>query len=251
MSAPAGKLQGALLVASGATIRLTYDPTGAPATSDLVVAAGTLYRSLDTFLAVWEAQVEADIGGAWTFAVSPDNGPGSVLITTPGLNYSVTWSFAGDGTQIRNWCGEAADIVNRPNGNQFTTPHQMGHYVERSFQVLRRRETSRPRMQMITRAGGTRTQHRMSTGSPDRIVYDVRFWLGPNDALTLAADNLEQFLDDLRDVGTHQHFTLWHGSDSYFGGFADETVRIEARRVHEQWNDLWEVGFPFTVLETA
>lgn len=246
-------LQGSFRAPSAATIRVTHHAT--PATSDLVIAAGDTWESLDAFLLEWNAQLAADLGADKVelgIDADPANGTGSVVIAADTGLVSVTWSQSGDGTAIRDWLGHDADVVSEASPYTFTDPHLGGWYPQIGAQTARRATSTRHRAMSVFQDGTTETQSMVSPGESDRVALDLTVWFSGSHVAGLSGYTtthtaLRDFVDDLFDDGSGptEPILLVHDGDEWTCRLDGERVRLQPRRVEGSLPDeVWEVAVP-------
>ena len=256
-------LQAALQAPEGGTIRLTYDPGGTPQTSDLVVTAGTIWNSQQAFLTAWMAQVVSDISAGFSGTLVADvaNHRAFANLTTPGLNYSVAWSHAGDCTAIRDWLGETGDISNRASAANFSS-YAPGTYYSRwpAPEVLRER-TGRERAHRMFLDGSQETQHASALDdvADIQMSIELRFGTDPSESLSYVGyTQLGAFIDEVldNDAGGIGRFTLHHleaaddAPDTWVFRFPEGELRVQPERVQGAPPDrMWMVRLRAVAME--
>lgn len=108
-------LQGSHVQPAAATVRLTLDPSGTPATHDWLVTAGTRWASVDAMLDAWNTA----LAGAATvsrYTNSYTHRSSLKVVTSGAVAYQVAWSHAGDGSAIRDRLGLPGNIATTSSG---------------------------------------------------------------------------------------------------------------------------------------
>lgn len=241
---PTTRLQGAIPITATFTIRVTYDPTGAATTHDFTVYETAVFQSIDAFLAVWQAA----LGVGWNLQSIPGTGTGTTRITSPGLNFSVEWSFSGFGGDLRNnlgFTGNLADVASPTN-----SPNPQGCAFYPGLGAVRavRTATKRPGMHAMTLNAASRMQSSPAPGDGDASELDIELWTGVSAMDELGA--FEQFLLGLDAYSDHCRFTLTHGDESWFVRLGGAETRIEATRA-TRCETPWRLRFKAEFAEVA
>lgn len=210
-------LQGSHTQTAAATVRLVLSPGGPLNTKDWVISAGTVWSSIDDLVATWNLALA---GKAWVEIV-PDTltHRGHVRVRTQGsVTYSVTWSYAGDGTSVRSRLGETGDVSGRAHDTVWTSPVLGAWYcwhgatrIERT--LSRVRSSRRERLD-----GQVDTQHATATRTAELVALDVQIRFGTPPTETAAHYGgllaLEEFLDELWSAsGGGEPWSLHHLPD--------------------------------------
>lgn len=244
-------LQGSHYQADAATVRLTVDPSGTPATYDWAISAGTVYKSLDLLLVSWQAALGT---AAWVELV-PDTTTHRAHVrvnTAGGETYSIAWSHAGDGTAIRDRLGETGNVSGRATATVWTNPVQAGWYGWHGATRLRRKST-RPLATRREMLSGTHseTQHGAIPSELGKVELQctLRWGPPPGVAVTLGGhDAFEGFLEQLWDAtGGGEPWSLYHLPDDepaperYEVSFADADMTLQPRRIGARPDVLFEL----------
>ena len=249
--------QGSFRPTQPATIRVTYDPGGVPVTSDWAVAPGDDWDSLDDLLVEWNAQLTVDLG-AGKLALQPRvtalTFTAKVRVVTDGPTFSIAWSQAGNGADLRNWLGSTGDIVAQPSLTTFANVHEAGYYLTRSVSEARVRSRSHSASFAPMLNGDAQTQHQTDIMRQPDGRMTVRWWA---DAGTdhAAISAFETFVERLHDAtGGGEPFSVYN-SDGTFGldnvtveqtvcRFSGSQLEFWARRIDGTIsNSIWALSF--------
>jgi len=241
-------LQGSFRVTANATIRFTDDPTGTPTTSDWVVTAGTTYNSVDQLLSAWTTKLVSDLGARFSVTAidytATINTAGICQVDTAGSNYSITWSQAGDGTDLRDWLGSTGDITDNADGGFFQTPIPAAWYPQQAGRIVRRAASTRHRGVSLALDGTVASQGHTSPSDTDVVTMAITLWFG-------AANNyhshqyLESFIDAVFDEdGGGEPWSIFDDGDQWVCRWTDSPLTVVPERVPGATDDgLWEVTF--------
>lgn len=255
-------LQAAFQAPTGGTIQFTYDPSGSPQTSDLVVAAGTIWTSQQAFIDEWMAQIVSDISAGFSAELTADvaGHNATVSVTTPGLNFSVEWSNSGDCDALRDWLGESSDISDVASGTSFASYAPGTFYSRWPAPRALRDQTVRPRSHRLFLEGGQQTQHSSAHGDIAEIdmTVELRFGTDPSETLTYTGyTQLERFIDNVldADLGGIGRFTLNHleaaddAPNQWVMRFREGELQVRPERVEGAPPDrAWKVTFPVVAM---
>lgn len=244
-------LQGSHYQAAAATIRLTVDPSGTPATYDWAITAGTVHKSLDLLVVSWQAALGT---AAWVELV-PDTTTHRAHVrinTAGGETYSIAWSHAGDGTAIRNRLGESGNVSGRATATVWTNPVQAGWYGWHGATRLRRK-TTRPLATRREMLSGTHseTQHGAIPSELGlvQLAMTLRWGPPPGVAFTLGGhEAFDAFVDELWDAtGGGEPWSIYHLPDDepaperYEVSFGDSDLTLMPRRIGARPDQLYEL----------
>lgn len=240
-------MQGSFRAPAAATIRTTRDPTGAPTTSDFVIAEGDTWNSIDEILSEWTTALQASFGGSWSIATDAFSTANTIRwckVVTDGPNFTIAWSFAGDGSALRDWLGETGTVTNQPTGYQFTDYLTGAWYPQYAAPAARRSESMRPRSQMQALSGRHENQSNADTGDRDTVPMDLVFWAGsPTSTHQRALEHLEECIEGILAQG--EPFSVYDDGDQWACRFAESPIRIMARHVEGATDyALWEIAIP-------
>lgn len=245
-------MQGAFRAPADATIRLTYDPTGGASTSDWVISEGDEWASFDAMVADWNAQLESDLGAATlTLSVTVSGFKGLISVAAS-LNYSVAWSHAGDGSAVRDWFGESADITNQAAGAWGSTKtHKAGWYVDQTYGGLHHSSQpvsqTRPGRRRSFLSGGFQGQHDSDPGDTNDAVFPLRWEFQETTADHFGNAGFIDFVTEhLDQSGALPVFSVFHGgvNSPYVCRWQTHPIDYEARPVLEGLPDQqWSLSF--------
>ncbi|MBT9557905.1 MAG: hypothetical protein IV100_17850 [Myxococcales bacterium] len=245
-------LQGSHYQDTAATIRLTVDPSGTPATYDWSITAGTVWKSLDLMVVSWQAALGT---AAWVELV-PDTATHRAHVrvnTAGGETYSIAWSHAGDGTAVRDRLGESGNVSGRATATVWTSPVQAGWYGWHGATRLHRKST-RPLATRREMLSGTHseTQHGAIPSELGTVQIDVLLrWGPPPDSSNGYGghDAFEAFLTQLWDAtGGSEPWSIYHLPDDensperYEVAFADADLTLQPKRISGRPDRLFELA---------
>jgi hypothetical protein len=232
-------LQSSIRVASACTIRFTDDPGGSPSHSDFAITAGTVYNSVDDLLTAWTAQLQADLTSSHVVQREEDTGASDrVMVTTAGANWSVVWSHAGDGDQVRDYLGASGDISNQPRYAPIgTTP--AAYRSTYAARIIQRGSSSRDRAQLTTISGAHRWQSSNSPGTVDRVDLEIVLWIGGSTTDHASHEDLETWVDEV--FKQSEPWSLYHNDYRWQCRFSDSPLEIVPERAGGKSDQLWEV----------
>lgn len=241
-------LQGAFSAPAAATVRVTHSAT----TSDFVVAVGDYYANHDAILTAWNAQLASDLGaGVVVLSITSDTDAhtGTLSVTTNGGNFSITWSQSGDGTALRDWLGESADITNQPSGTAFSSYHRGGWYPKYQARAVLRGAVREHRSRTLLASGNAETQHNRSPsdalGGPFQLSLAFHNGTGEYEG----HQRLTDFVDDIHEqTGAVPVFTAFWGLDGVESSqvlrLAEENLELMPRMVSGSVPlEYWEIDF--------
>ena len=254
-------MQAKVVAAADATIRLTRDPFGTPLTTDWTIAAGESWASLDAMIAVWNVQ----LSGRAVVELVPDLVEHRAYVrvrTWLGVAYSIDWSYAGDGSLIRNRLGESGNVTGRASATTWTTPAPASWYSWHGATQIVRRSTSLPSSRRWMLAGThAETTHGAVAGELGRVALDVTLRFGTPSTESAASvaclEALGTWLDELWSAnGAGEPWALYHLEDSastpdrWLVGFDADDVSVRPERVRGSRPDwLWDAGLSLEVEE--
>ena len=250
-SPPTCKLQGSLVALESFTIRLTDDPAGGAATSDMVISEGDTFDSVDDFLATWAATILADTGVAYTLEVNTSGGDkGKISIASGGNNMTIAWASAGDATESERWRDHlgATAATTTNTASPFTLPnaHKAGWYPSLAPSILERVSTGYRRGYGVSLATTSWTQADLARGDQGVTAIEVELQIdGRTDWSELF--DLSTFFDDVFD-SMGEPWTIINvpagdtSGDYYTGYVADQPFEIMGERVEGAWNGLLAVS---------
>jgi hypothetical protein len=241
-------LQGAFSAPAAATVRVTHSATN----SDFVVAVGDYYANHDAILTAWNAQLASDLGaGVVVLSITSDTDAhtGTLSVTTNGGNFSITWSQTGDGTALRDWLGESADITNQPSGTAFSSYHRGGWYPKYQARAVLRGAVKEHRSRTLLASGNAETQHNRSPsdalGGPFQLSLAFHNGTGEYEG----HQRLTDFVDDIHEqTGAVPVFTAFWGLDGVESSqvlrLAEENLELMPRMVSGSVPlEYWEIDF--------
>jgi hypothetical protein len=216
-------LQGAFSAPAAATVRVTWSA----ANSDFVIAEGDYWQNHDAIVTAWNAQLDSDFGaGRVRVSITSDTDAhtGTLSVTTTGANFSITWSQTGDGTALRDWLGESADITNQPSGTSFSSYHRGGWYPKYQARAVLRGAVREHRSRTLLASGNAETQHNRSPsdalGGPFQLSLALHNGTGEYEG----HQRLTDFVDDIHDEdGAVPVFTVFWGLD---GAESSQVLRL-------------------------
>jgi len=172
-------IQGSFRASDAVTVRFTYDPTGAASTADWSIGAGTTYATANAALLALQTRVRTLLGSSdfdITAVVDTDQHNATVRVTTPGLNFSIDWSHAGDGSALRTFLGESGNVTDQASGYTFSGPLAAAWHPPYDLRRLDLRTKPWDTQRLMTSAGAP------SVGNPHttslRQDADAEFWFG-------------------------------------------------------------------------
>lgn len=245
-------LQGSHYQAAAATVRLTVDPSGTPATYDWSITAGTTWKSLDLLVASWQAALGT---AAWVELV-PDTETHRAYVrvnTAGGETYSIAWSHSGDGTAVRDRLGETGNVSGRATATIWTNPVQAGWYGWHGATRLHRTST-RPLATRREMLSGTHseTQHGAIPSELGTVELDVVLRWGPPPSSSVGYgghEAFEEFLEELWDAtGGGEPWSIYHLPDDedsperYEVSFADADLTLQPKRIGGRPDRLFELA---------
>lgn len=239
-------LQGSLVATAAATVRFTH--TNSATTSDWTIAAGDYWASVDALVSAANvAIVSGSIGGSKVrLAVVHDTSAhtGTIDVDTDGSTFSVAWSQSGDGSAIRDFLGEVGDLTTEADGYDFDLPHKAGWYPSLAAQQIRTVGERRPRAQMQTLSGASRTQSNPATADGDEMEIGCELWCSNGSGAQEGLEQLETFVDELHS-SSGEPFSVFHGEsgseDQWVCRFAEGDIEIRPRRAG-RGNLVWAVS---------
>lgn len=250
-------MQGSFSPTAAATVRVTYDPTGAASTSDWPVLAADEWFSLDLLLSEWQAEINGDLGPGKVTITNTSNTSthtSTIRIGTDGPNFSIAWSHAGDGGDLRDWLGSTGDLTNQPDGTALQTRTRAGYYGEYGAQVARITSLSRPRAMRVNLDGSVQTQHAADILGRSQGSVDVRLLVGAG-TNQAGISAFEDFVNELHDEdGGGEPFAIYHdddvSSEALIVRFADPDLMVWIERLRgSQSNTYWQIAFSCALVQ--
>jgi len=238
-------IKGSFHTADGFTVRVTLASVAA---ADWVVTAGTTYNTVDDLLSDLNADITST-GVSFAVVANATTHDFTVQATTGGLPFSVAWSHAGDGTSVRNFLGETADLSSKATGYSFSEPVASSFY---SPYGLRRFDVAAEPwnvQRLMTGAGAVQTNS-PHHGKASQLMYTAtaEFWYG-NSSNYEPFEALRDLIEGLLSYG--QPFTISSGDQSYACVFADvEQLTIIPQPVDDvERGDIYAFSLNVVVVE--
>jgi len=250
--------QGSFRPTAAATIRVTYDPTGTPSTSDWVVATTDNWDSLDDLLVAWQAQIDSDLGAGKVTLTNTKSAAtlhtSRITVTTDGPNFSIDWSQSGNGTDLRDWLGSAGDMSNAASGAQFTARTRAGYYLDRPLLTARLSGRTYDGSFGGMLDGDLQTQHSSDPSDQPDARFAVSWWAkAGTDQAGISA--FENFVEELHDEdGGGEPFSVFHddgtGAQQTLCRFDGQQINVWAERVRGSTPDsLWSMAVDLLLVE--
>lgn len=209
-------IKGSFYAHDSFTVRVTLASVTA---ANWAVSAGTQFDSVDDVLSSFNAAITST-GVSFAIVINTANHSGTIQATTAGLSFSIDWSHAGDGSEIRTFLGEVDNLTNEPSGYTFDNPLASYFYSPYGMRELSISAEPWDVQRLLTGSGQvqTNTPHH---GVSDALMYSAQavFWFGTSSTNYKPFQRLRDLIDDLLTFG--QPFTITTASDSFRCFFMD------------------------------
>ncbi len=242
----ATNLQGSFYTADGFTVRTTL--TGI-SHADWVVSAGTTYATADAALAAWNTALTS-ISITVARSINTAEHTASVSVTTSGPTFSVDWSHAGDGTQMRDFLGEVGNLTTEASGYTFDNPLAAAWFPSYDLRSLDIQAKPWHAQRLMTGSGAIQANS-PSQGVDDELMHEARavFWFGANTINWQGYGALRDFIEGVLQYG--QPFVIATDDDSYTCRFnaADELEIVPEAVTDVKRGYIYRVSIPVVVVD--
>lgn len=240
-------VQGSFHTVDGFTVRTTLTAIG---DADWVVAAGTTYATADAALAAWNTAISG-ISVSVARNVNASRHDATVVVTTSGPTFSVDWSHAGDGTTMRDFLGESANLTTEASGYRFDNPLAAAWFP--SYDLRRLDVSGQPwDVQRLMTGGGAVQANNPHHGTTDDLMYEARaeFWFGYDVGSSYYYyEALRNLIEGILEYG--QPFVITTDADAYTCRLANiEQLELIPEPVTDvERGDIYRVTLPVVVVD--